>query len=168
MDWPNSIIAWLNLPGCLREKINSSSSSRARENFCWCRLPCNARRRDTTRHVTIDNGVRLVVSDAENGTRRVVPNARERASFVVTGGEDTVKILHDFLCSTMQIARPAVVPESGPQFQHPFKRRPGQTLYAGERLKKPLEIRNDGVDLSLLEHHLRDPHGVRVFVLSPR
>jgi hypothetical protein len=124
--------------------------------------------RDNARDVAIDDDVRLVVSDAKDGTRGVVSDPWERASFRVCRGKPAVKFLNDSPCCEVQVSGTAVIAESGPQLQHPFEWRLGQSFDAGEHSKKPQEIRNNRIHLRLLEHDLRDPYGVRVFVLSPR
>ena len=67
----------------------------------------------------------------------------------------------------VQVARARVVAEAGPQMQHVVDRRVGQRAYVGEALHEALVVRNDGRDLRLLQHDLRDPDAVGRAVVLP-
>ena len=68
----------------------------------------------------------------------------------------------------VQMPRPRVVPEPGPQMQHLIERRRCEGVERGKARHEALEIRNHGRDLGLLQHHLGHPHPVGRRVFLPR
>ena len=68
----------------------------------------------------------------------------------------------------MQIARPRVVAEAGPEFEYRFKRRRRQFGDAREAIEKALVVGNDRTHLRLLQHDLRQPDAIRIARVLPR
>src|SRR5436190_452215 len=69
---------------------------------------------------------------------------------------------------SMKLPRAPVVAEPLPMPEHDLLVGVGQRLDVGESPQEPLEIRDDGRHLRLLEHDLADPNGVRVASSPPR
>src|SRR5438093_2469841 len=61
------------------------------------------------RHVAVDHGVRLVVSDAQDGPRGVIPDARKSTRLPVVRGKAPAELAHDFLRGQMEMPRAPVV-----------------------------------------------------------
>ncbi len=68
----------------------------------------------------------------------------------------------------VQIAPARVVAETGPQVQHVVELRARQRADVGEARDEPLEVRNHGRDLRLLQHHFGDPHAIGRARMLPR
>src|SRR5207245_2152189 len=68
----------------------------------------------------------------------------------------------------VQVSAARVVAEPAPEPQHRFLARTGEGLHGGKALKEALVVRDDGRDLRLLEHHLREPDAVRIARALPR
>ena len=61
----------------------------------------------------------------------------------------------------MEVPRPRVVAEPRPVMQDLIDRRLGKLLHVREAHGKPLEKRDDGRDLSLLQHDFGNPYAIR-------
>jgi hypothetical protein len=68
----------------------------------------------------------------------------------------------------MQVPRPCVVAESGPEMQHTVEVRLRERLDVGEAFKKALEVGDNRRYLRLLQHDLRDPDCIGVARSFPR
>jgi len=64
------------------------------------------------------------------------------------------------LCGPVQVTRAGVVPEPRPQVQHLIEPGVGERADVREARHEALVVRDDGRDLRLLQHDLRDPHPV--------
>jgi len=62
----------------------------------------------------------------------------------------------------MKIARARVVAQSGPHFQHPVDRCPGERFKRWKARQESLVIRHHGLHLRLLEHDFGQPDAVRI------
>ena len=60
----------------------------------------------------------------------------------------------------VQVAGPRVVAQPGPMLQHGIERRCRQRGNIRKTAHEPLEVRNDGCDLGLLQHDFRNPDAV--------
>ncbi len=67
----------------------------------------------------------------------------------------------------VQLPSPSIVAKPFPKLEYLVFVGRGQVGYAGKRLKKPLEIRNHGRHLRLLQHDLADPHPIGIRRLPP-
>ena len=67
----------------------------------------------------------------------------------------------------MQIARPRVIAETGPQLEHRFQRRTRQIGQGREAIEKALVIGDDRADLRLLQHDLGQPDAIRIARILP-
>ena len=67
----------------------------------------------------------------------------------------------------MEIPRPGVVAQPFPDFQHVVERGPRQGPDGGKAPHPAFVVRDDGRNLRLLKHDLRDPDGVRMARASP-
>ena len=74
---------------------------------------------------------------------------------------------HNLLRGFMQITRTGVITQPGPQMQNFIQRRMGQIRYRWEARHKALKIGDNGRNLSLLQHYLREPYFVRRLVNLP-
>src|SRR5262249_34813108 len=68
----------------------------------------------------------------------------------------------------VEISTARVVTEPGPQVQYVVDLRTRQRADVGEACDEAFEIRYDGRDLRLLQHHFGDPHAVRRARMLPR
>src|SRR5258708_23666574 len=73
----------------------------------------------------------------------------------------------DLLRGFLQIARAAVIPETGPESQHFFLRRRGERVNIRKVLKKSLVVRNRCRNASLLEHDFRKPDAIGIRGSAP-
>src|SRR5262249_13226259 len=67
----------------------------------------------------------------------------------------------------MHVARASVVAQARPKMQHFIDGCVGQRAHIGKALHEALIVGNDGGNLSLLQHDLRDPHAIRRAVVLP-
>ena len=72
------------------------------------------------------------------------------------------------LRGTVQVACASVVAQPAPVRHHLIHRSAGEAGKVREALKKAGIVGDDGVDLSLLQHDLRQPDAVRVVRVLPR
>src|SRR6202790_1169685 len=74
----------------------------------------------------------------------------------------------DFLRSALQIATAAVITETRPKTQHFLLRRLRQRSHVRKSFEEPLVLRKHGGNTRLLQHDLRQPDAIGIFVASPR
>src|SRR5206468_12186737 len=105
--------------------------------------------------------------DAENGSGRVPAHAGQRLESVAVCREFAAVALYDDARRLVQVDRPAVVTEAGPEANYLCSGRGGERLECRESSDEPLVVGDHTVDLGLLEHQLGDQDGVRSRVGSP-
>ena len=121
-------MAWFQSPG----DSGASKSICARSATCASVLVRANRRewlpvaRDHSRHVSVQHSVLLVECDAENCGGRVFANSGKRQDFFARAREFAAVPGDDLLRGVLQIARAAVIAQSGPQAQDFFLRSFGQ------------------------------------------
>src|SRR5271154_5709156 len=71
-------------------------------------------------------------------------------------------LLHYALGREMQVAGPRVIAQAAPEGEHLVLARRGQRPHVGKPRDELLVIRDDGRDLSLLQHDLRQPDSIGV------
>lgn len=76
--------------------------------------------------------------------------------------------LENFFRGAVEVSGAGVVAEAFPCAEHGLFIGVGERLEVGELFHPSLEVGDDGDDLSLLEHKLRNQNFVRVTRLSPR
>lgn len=133
------------------------------------RIACDAENSaQNTNDIPVQNWRGLVESDAADRPGRVAANSRQRENVVEVPGKPPVMPLHDDLSGGLRVPDTTVVAQALPQledFLRPCPREIGQ----GWQLRHPaLKVRNDRLDLGLLEHDFRHEHGIRFFRATPR
>ena len=112
--------------------------------------------------------------EGDRGDRRggVVADARQRTQRRQIGWKLSAMVLHDRAGASVQITRPRVIAEPGPDPQHVIEAGCGERGHARPALNKAREIRRDRLDRGLLQHDLGQPDpigiGPRTFARPPR
>ena len=76
-------------------------------------------------------------------------------------------VAHDLHRGLLQVARARVVAEPGPFAQDVLFVGAGQRAHVGELHQEALIVRDDRVDLGLLQHRLREPDAIRITGVTP-
>src|SRR5260370_37853711 len=79
-----------------------------------------AKAREDTHHIAVKNGFFFIVCNAQNRRGGVVSYAGQAESIIEAGWKLAFVFRDDLLRSLLQIARAAVITETGPQAQHFF------------------------------------------------
>src|SRR5207244_12932357 len=109
----------------------------------------------------------LIESEAADGVRGVFPDSWKLLHLLDRSRETSAVSIHDGLCGGVQISRAHVIAEALPCAQHIVFGSASQCSKIREAAEPFIVIRNDGGDLSLLEHELRDEDGVWVARSAP-
>lgn len=117
--------------------------------------------------IAIEDGCGLVERDAADGAGGVPANAGQREQLRDGLGQPTGAAVGDDLGGALEVAGASVVTEALPEFQDRRHRGLGQGLDGGEGLHPPIPVRDDRLDLGLLEHDLGHPNGVGIPGPSP-
>ncbi len=103
----------------------------------------------------------------EHRPRRRAADARQSGNLLKGIREHAAVLVSDLLRGLVQVARPGVVAQSGPQMQHLVDRRMGQIGDGWETRHKALKVGDNRRHLRLLQHHLREPYFVGRFFNLP-
>ncbi len=120
------------------------------------------------RHIAIEHGLRQAVCDAEHRRGSVPADSRQPQRSFEFAGKAAAVACHDLLRGAMQVARPAVIAQAGPQPQHLLGTRTRQRTESGEAAQETAVVRHDRRYSRLLEHDLGKPDAVRVAGAPPR
>ena len=120
-----------------------------------------------TLHIAIQNGMALSECDRQYCAGSRSPDAWQRQNGVDRCRKLAVVIVANYLGCAMQVARARIVTEAGPVIQHVVNARVGEIADPGETLHEPLEVRNHGLHLRLLQHDFRYPNTVGTDLLLP-
>lgn len=138
---------------------------------CQCLLATATRQRKHARqhapHIAIEYGMRLVAGQRKDGPRSGASDTRKRGDAVKVRRKFAIMLITNLLRSPLQVARTGVVAQAGPQVQHFIHGRIGQCAHVGEARDETLEIRDNGCDLRLLQHHFGHPHAIRRALALP-
>ena len=118
--------------------------------------------------VAVHDRLGLVERDAADRAAGVTPHSRQRQHASQVAGEAPAKLVADLLGRLLQVARPRVVAEAFPKFDHRVVVGSGERFDVRELLHPPLPIRDHRLDLRLLQHDLRHPDCVRIARPPPR
>ena len=117
--------------------------------------------------VAVEDRVRLLVGDGEDGGRRVRPHALQVADGLHRLGHLSVVLVHDVLGGLMKVAGPGVEAEALPVLQYRVALGHRKGLDGGKGIQKAGVVVAHRVHTGLLEHDLRDPDAVRIVRLAP-
>ena len=124
--------------------------------------------REHTLDVAIEDGMPLAVGQRQNGTRRGGTYARKMGNVFEAAREAAAVLARDDAGGGMEVARPSVVPETGPEMQHAVEARRRERFNIGKTHKEAFEVGDDSRDLRLLEHDFGNPDGIRIATALPR
>ena len=79
--------------------------------------------RQDARDIAIENAERHVIGDTQHCSGSVAADSGELQSGIESAGKFSVVMQKDFFCGAVQVARTAVIPEAGPEFQDFHERR---------------------------------------------
>jgi hypothetical protein len=122
---------------------------------------------EDTLDVAVENGVTLAARQRKNGAGGRAPDARQRHGLFERRGKFAAVPLHDRPGRAMQMTRPRVIAEPGPEVQHLVERRRREPAHVGEAREEPLVVPGHGGDLGLLQHDLGNPDAVRRAIALP-
>src|SRR5213594_184394 len=106
--------------------------------------------RQDARDIAVEDGMFFTEGNAQNRSCSVVSDAGQCESIIQPRWKFSAVLRDNFLCSLLQIARTAVIPEAGPEAQHLFLRRSSKRANVREALQKSFVVRNRGRNASLL------------------
>lgn len=119
-------------------------------------------------HVAVDDGQPQAEGDRADGARRVAPHAWELQDLLEGAREAAGVAGGDVARRRVQVARPRVVTEPGPQREDVVEGRLGQRIHRRKARHPAVPVGGHGLEPRLLRHHLADPDGVGVARLAPR
>ena len=111
-------------------------------------------------HIAVHGGHRDAEADGRNGSRRVVPDAGQGAQGIIVGGQLSAVLLADDACSLLQVAHPAVVAKTLPEFVQLFLFAGGKGRNVRQGGEKAFVVGQCRRDPGLLQHDLAEPHMV--------
>nr|AAO59965.1 GreA [uncultured bacterium] len=117
--------------------------------------------------VAIEDGHPLAEAERGDGCRGGAPDTGQRGQHLAAARELAAMLHHHRLRTAVQVARAAVVAQAAPEREHVVQRRRGQRLHVGKTLQEPGVVVDHGDHLRLLQHHLGQPHAVRVLCALP-
>ena len=169
------IVAPRSISACVYDSMSRSRQQRVgdapqfvlRLRRAW--IACDATMaREHALHVAVED--RGAGPERERGDRRRrrAPDPGQRGERFDIAGKRAAMLGDNRLRRRMQVMRATVVAQSAPVLEHAIFRSCGQRAHIGECGEKPLVIRDDGRDLRLLQHDLREPDPVRVARVLPR
>ena len=125
----------------------------------------------TTEHpldVAVEDRVAITVTEGEDRTGgRTADPGQSDERIELARHLAVVPVPHQGR-GAMQIARPRVVTEPGPQSEHVVERSVRKVRKRRKPRHEPLVVPDDDADLRLLEHDLRHPHAVGRRLALPR
>jgi len=110
--------------------------------------------------VAVEDGETRVAGQRQDRPGGRAADARQLRHRLEAQRELAAVLGADEVCGAVQVAGARVVAEARPQVQHLVDRRSGQRVHVGEACHEALVVRDDGLDLGLLQHDLGDPHAV--------
>ena len=108
-------------------------------------------------HIAVHRRYRDAKADGCNGPGSVVPDAWQGPQGGIVGGQLAAVLFADDLCGLLQVAHPAVVAKTLPQFVQLFLIAGGQRRDIRQRRQKALVIRQRRRHPGLLQHHFAEP-----------
>ena len=111
-------------------------------------------------HIAIHGGHRDAEADGCNGSRRVIPDAGQGPQGIIVGGQLSAVLLADDACSLLQVAHPAVVAKTLPEFVQLFLFAGGKGRNVRQGGEKAFVVGQCRRDPGLLQHDLAEPHMV--------
>ncbi len=121
-----------------------------------------------TSHVRIQECHVALKGKRGDSPRGVRANTRKISQLLDRIRKHAPESLDDGLGRPLQIDGAAVVAKPGPDADHVRGWGYSKVLDSGKPLQEPLVVGDDAIDLSLLEHHLRDEDGVGISRIPPR
>jgi len=109
----------------------------------------------------------LIEGEARDGVRRVFSDSWKLLHLVDRSRETPVVSIHHSLCCGVEISCAHVIAEALPDPQNVIFGSAGECSEIRKSAEPFVVIGNDGGDLSLLEHELRDEDGVWVARSAP-
>ena len=123
--------------------------------------------RENALHIPIDHRHGLTERDAGNGAGGIPADAWKSLPGLCRLGKLAAAFVRDEPRGPVQVACPCVVAQPFPEFQDGVLRRAGQGLDGRKRLHEPFKIGPALFNARLLQHDLRDPHGIRMPAAAP-
>ena len=123
--------------------------------------------REDAHHIAIDGWRGDIKGDAADGAGGVRSDARQGLQRLGLRRETPGMAVDDDFGAAMQVAGAAVITQAFPELQHGIQRRGSQCLDRGHGGDEALVIWDDGIDLGLLQHDLRQPDAVGIAVAAP-
>jgi len=116
--------------------------------------------------VAVEHRCHNAEGDARDRRRGVAADARQRQQ-AVEGARKAGTGRRDLLCRGMELPRPPVVAEAGPESEHVVQGRRGQRFHGRKAVQEALVIRQHHLDARLLQHHLGEPDAIGVALPPP-
>ncbi len=116
--------------------------------------------------IAIQGGFVLTESHRGNGSGGIATHARQKRQ-IGSGAGHLPTSFPDLSGGAPQIARPAVIAQTFPERQNLLFAGGSQRFQGGEARHPALKIGADRVHLGLLQHDLRDPDRIRVWMAAP-
>ena len=120
-----------------------------------------------TLHISIKNQGLLTETESSDGSGSRRANARQLLQGGFTARKNAGISVSHHLCTPVQIACTAVIPQAAPLRQHGIFRSIGQIQHRRKHLQEPAVIGNDRGDLGLLQHDFRKPDAVGIARVLP-
>jgi hypothetical protein len=118
--------------------------------------------REDPDHISVEDRIGLVEGDAANGSGGVTADAWQSADGLKVSGEPAPMLAQQLLGGLLKVASSRIISEAFPEFENPLRFGLSQGPHVRQCLHPAFPIWNDGLDLRLLEHDLRDPDRIRI------
>jgi hypothetical protein len=109
----------------------------------------------------------LVEGDAGDGPGGITAHAGQGQEVLESFGKTAGAAVDDVAGGGLGVANAPVIAQSLPQFKDSRQRGAGEGFHRGQRAHPSFKIRDDGLDLRLLEHDFRNPDRVGVPGAAP-
>ena len=117
--------------------------------------------------VAVDSGQGQAEGNRADGAGRVAADARQLEQRRKIRGQLAAVLLADHAGGLLEVARPAVVAESLPEFHEELVVAAREALDVGQCLEEARVVGDDGRGARLLQHDLREPGVIRCDLLAP-
>ena len=124
--------------------------------------------REHAHDVAVEDGGGVIEGDGDDGAGRVAADAGQGEPAFEVGGQGSVARLDDLTRGRVEVPGATVVAKALPELEDLVRRRMGEGPDVRELGHPASPVGNDGRDLRLLEHGLRDPDRVGVQRATPR
>jgi hypothetical protein len=118
--------------------------------------------RKHTDHIAIDNSIRFIKCDTQNGCSRIRADPFQAENFLVTVRNLSIELFCDGPGRILKVSRPAVIPKAFPYLQNTLPVGLCKFLNRRKCFYETVVIVNNRINPCLLKHNLGNPYMVGI------